>query len=439
MHQLAIALKNKGYQVTGSDDEIFDPARTNLLQHGLLPASQGWFPEKITPQLDAVILGMHAREDNPELIRARELGLKIYSFPEYVFQESLDKKRVAIGGSHGKTTITSMVMHVLRLCGQQFDYLVGARLDGFDFSVSITDAPVIICEADEYPASTLEKRPKFHFLKPQVAVLSGVAWDHINVFPTFEIYKEQFAIFLRSMPEGGILFYNAADDVLCDIVAHNSSHIQAVPYYVPAHEIDNGVTTVKIDGITKAIKVFGRHNLMNLEAARLVCAQLGVSTAAFLEAIASFTGAAKRLELLAAGADMAAYRDFAHAPSKVKATITATRQQYPDRKLVGCLELHTYSSLNEKFLSEYHEALNDADVPVVFFSKHALELKRLPMLTEAQIREGFGNPAVKVFSDPQALSEFLQQQFTHGSNLLLMSSGTFDGMALDPFKTLAQS
>ncbi len=438
MHQLAIALKNKGYQVTGSDDEIFDPAKTNLLQHGLLPAAQGWFPEKITPQLDAVILGMHAREDNPELIKAKELGLKIYSFPEYVYQESINKKRIAIGGSHGKTTITSMIMHVLRHAGQQFDYLVGAKLDGFDFSVSITDAPVIVCEADEYPASTLEKRPKFHFLKPQIAVLSGVAWDHINVFPTFEIYKEQFAIFLRSMPEGAILFYNAADEVLCEIVQHNSSHIKAVPYEVPEHSIENGVTTVSVNGLQQPVKVFGRHNLMNMEAARLVCEQMGIDTAHFLQAIQNFTGAAKRLELLAANDTMAAYRDFAHAPSKVKATITAARQQYPDRKLIGCLELHTYSSLNEKFLSEYSGALDAADVPVVFFSKHALELKRLPMLSEAQIKAGFNNPAVQVFSDPEALQQFLTQQFTSGSNLLLMSSGTYEGMPLDHFKSLAQ-
>src|SRR5918993_1137463 len=342
MHQLAIALKRKGYQITGSDDEIFEPAKSILLEEGILPKEVGWFTKNIHPGLDAVILGMHAKGDNPELLKAKELSLPVYSFPEYIFKESGNKTRVVVGGSHGKTTTTSMIMHVLREAGKDFDYLVGARLQGFDQSVNITDAPVIVCEGDEYPASVVEKRPKFHFLYPHIAVLTGIAWDHINVFPTFDFYLEQFVIFINKIEKGGHLIYSETDDTLKELVEKNRrDDISYHPYNVPMHSISNGVTRVTIENVETELKVFGAHNLLNLHAAWLVAKQLGVDATAFTKAISSFTGAAKRLELIARSSSTVVYRDFAHAPSKVKATIEAAKAQFPDKKLVGVLELHT--------------------------------------------------------------------------------------------------
>lgn len=439
MHQLAIALKNKGYQVTGSDDEIFEPALSNLQQAGILPASTGWDPARITPDLDAVILGMHARDDNPELIKARELQLKIYSFPEYIYQESKNKTRVAIGGSHGKTTTTAMVMHALQLNHQSFDYLVGARLEGFAQSVNITDAPVIVCEADEYPASAIEKRPKFHFLHPQIAVLTGIAWDHINVFPTYEIYKEQFAIFIRQMEAGQILIYNNTDPELVSLVTATGDHLKLVPYGLPEHAITNGVTRVVFGNQQASLEVFGDHNLLNLHAAKLVCNELGLSDAEFLAAIATFKGAAKRLELVAKNDHCVIYRDFAHAPSKVKATMEATKHQFPDRKLIAVLELHTYSSLNADFLEQYHGALDTADTAVVFYSKHALEIKRMPDLAPELIAQRFGRDDLHVFHNREKLEAFLAAQQYQDTNLLLMSSGTYDGLDFSKLKALLPS
>ncbi|RBL94128.1 UDP-N-acetylmuramate--L-alanine ligase [Chitinophaga flava] len=428
MHQLAIALRHKGYEVTGSDDEIFEPALSNLRQAGILPASLGWDPTRITADIDAVILGMHAREDNPELIRARELQLKIYSFPEYIYQESKNKTRVAVGGSHGKTTTTAMIMHVLQYNQQAFDYLVGARLEGFNQSVNITDAPLIVCEADEYPASVIEKRPKFLFLHPQIAILTGIAWDHINVFPTYEIYEEQFALFLRQMEPGSVLIYNSGDTALSNLVTAEGRHLRLIPYTTPIHMIRDGVTRVFFDEGYADLEVFGEHNLLNMHAAKLVCNELGLSDEAFLAAIASFRGAAKRLELVAKNDHSVIYRDFAHAPSKVKATMEATRQQFPQRRLIAVLELHTYSSLNASFLSQYQGALEAADVAVVFYSKHALEIKRMPDLAPELIMEKFGRTDLHVFNDRARLEAFLEEQNYHDANLLLMSSGTYDGL-----------
>lgn len=434
MHQLAIALRNKGYQVTGSDDEIFEPSRTNLAQAGILPATLGWDADRITPGLDAVILGMHARADNPELLRARELNLKIYSFPEYIYQESRDKTRVAIGGSHGKTTITSMIMHVLQQCSLRFDYLVGARLEGFAQSVNITDAPLIVCEADEYPASVLEKRPKFHFLHPHIAVLSGIAWDHINVFPTFDNYLEQFAIFIRTMEPGGRLIYNQTDETLRQLVEKEAGHLECIPYGVPEHTIINGHTRVRFGNASTDLLVFGEHNLLNIHAALLVCRALGVGDIDFLAAIATFKGAAKRMELVVKNENTAIYRDFAHAPSKVKATIQALRNQYPQRKLVAVLELHTYSSLNAAFMTEYKGALDPADVAAVFYSGHALEIKRMPYLEPEVVRNGFARKDLTVLTDRQALERFLDKQDFDNTNLLLMSSGDYEGLNLTELK-----
>lgn len=434
MHQLAIALHLKGYQVTGTDDEIFEPALSNLAAEGLLPQQIGWQPTLITNDIDAIILGMHAKADNPELLRAQELGLKIYSFPEYIYQESRQKKRVVVGGSHGKTTTTSMIMHALRHLTMDFDYLVGARLEGFSQSVHITNAPVIICEGDEYPASTIERKPKFHFLFPHVAILTGIAWDHINVFPTFPFYLEQFVIFINKIEKDGILIYNESDPVLQKLVAENKrSDIRYQPYSIPDHTIVNGKTTVSIEGVTGSLKVFGNHNLMNLFAAYYACKELGISAAQFIPAMASFTGAAKRLELLAANDTTHVYRDFAHAPSKVKATIEAVKQQYPDRKLIGILELHTFSSLNEAFMNEYHGVLDKADAAVVFYSKHALELKRMPDLPIKKVLAGFAKEGLLVLNDREALHQWMQQQSYQNANLVLMSSGNYDGLDMLTF------
>ncbi len=434
MHQLAIALKNKGYQVSGSDDEIFEPARSNLEKAGLLPAAIGWDAARVHPGIDAVILGMHAREDNPELQKARQLGLKIYSFPEYIYQESRNKIRVVVGGSHGKTTITSMIMHVLKDCGKDFDYLVGARLDGFEQSVKITGAPLIVCEGDEYPASAIEKRPKFHFFHPHIAILSGIAWDHINVFPTFENYKEQFALFIRQIEKEGCLIYNHTDKVLREMVDANAKDIRLLPYELPGFSINNDITTVRFGGLSTALEVFGEHNLLNIQAAKSACNQLGINDESFLKSISHFKGAAKRMELVGKNDRCAIYRDFAHAPSKVKATIPALKHQYPGRKLISVLELHTYSSLNAKFLSEYAGAMDDTDIAAVFFSRHALELKRLPELPPAAIREGFRRDDLYVFNQLTDLQSFLDQQDYQDTNLLLMSSGDYDGLNLNGLK-----
>jgi UDP-N-acetylmuramate: L-alanyl-gamma-D-glutamyl-meso-diaminopimelate ligase len=428
MHQLAIALHRKGYTVTGSDDEIFEPARGNLEREGLLPLTLGWRPEQVKEGLDAVILGMHAKADNPELRQAEKLGLAIYSFPEYIFQESRDKIRVVIGGSHGKTTTTSMVMTALQSAGKDFDYLVGARLEGFPQSVNITHAPVIVCEGDEYPASALEKRPKFHFLFPHIAVLTGIAWDHINVFPTFGIYLDQFRIFLHKIEPGGVLIYNQTDPVLTRLVEEHPAAIRRIGYGIPVHRIENGITVVTLEGQTAALKVFGEHNLLNLQAAWLVCKELGLDATAFLKGMAGFAGAAKRLELLAGAPGVNVFRDFAHAPSKVKATIRAVKAQFPERQLIAVLELHTYSSLNEQFLTEYQGSLEDADAAAVFYSPHAIELKRLPPLPEEKILSGFGKKGLAVIHKKEELAEWLMKQSYKNANLLLMSSGNYDGL-----------
>jgi UDP-N-acetylmuramate: L-alanyl-gamma-D-glutamyl-meso-diaminopimelate ligase len=429
MHQLAIALKHKGYHITGSDDEIFEPAASNLKKEGIFPERIGWSAENITPKIDTIILGMHAKADNPELKKAVELGLKIFSFPEYIFQESLHKKRIAIAGSHGKTTTTAMIMHVLKNAGFDFDFLVGARLHGFEQSVKVTDAPIIVCEADEYPASTIEKRPKFHFLFPHIAVITGISWDHINVFPTFDFYLEQFIIFINQIEKNGILIYNETDIVLKKLVEENlRKEIKYVPYHLPEHSIENGVTTVTIDNEKTDLKIFGNHNLLNLQAAYYVCIELGMAAATFAKGIATFAGAAKRLELIAQENDCNIYRDFAHAPSKVKASINAVKQQFPQRKLIAILELHTFSSLNKNFMEEYKGAMENADEAIVFYSKHALELKRMEFLDPQIVKNGFQKQGLEVITERKKLEEKLRSESGNNANFLFMSSGNYDDM-----------
>jgi UDP-N-acetylmuramate: L-alanyl-gamma-D-glutamyl-meso-diaminopimelate ligase len=431
MHQLAICLKNKGYQITGSDDEIFQPAANNLKSANILPEENGWFPEKINQNIDAVILGMHARRDNPELIKAKELGLKIYSFPEYIYSQSLSKIRVAIAGSHGKTTTTAMVMHVLKREKKEFDYLVGARLEGFAQSVSLSDAPLIVCEADEYPASSLEPRPKFHFLFPHIAVITGIAWDHVNVFPTFEFYLEQFIIFINMIESNGTLIYNETDTQLVKLIEENKrDDLRYIPYHLPEFEIENGISTIMRNKLKYPISVFGIHNLLNLQAARLVCEQLDILDTTFLEAIGDFKGAAKRLELIHSTGKMNVYRDFAHAPSKVEASVNAVKDQFPQRKLIAILELHTYSSLTGNFLKEYKSTLDSADEAIVFYSRHALEIKKLPMLEPTDVENGFQKKGLRVVTDTSELETLIRSMNKENVNFLFMSSGDYGGLPI---------
>ena len=434
MHNLAIALHKKGYHVTDSDDEIFDPARTRLQSYGLLPAEFGWFPDKLDKSIDSIILGMHARGDNPELARAKELGLKIYSYPEFLYEQSKDKLRVVIGGSHGKTTITAMVLHVLQHCKVDADYMVGAKLEGFDVMVKLTaEAKVMVFEGDEYLTSALDLRPKFHLYKPDIALVSGIAWDHMNVFPTFENYISQFRIFMEMIPASGALVYCSQDHEVVKLVETIQGSMRKLPYGIPDHRVEHGKTILTTSEGEFPLMVFGQHNLMNLNGARLVCKQLNISDADFYKAISTFKGAMNRLELIAEKDGFNAYRDFAHAPSKLKATIQAVKEQFPGRRLVACFELHTFSSLNKDFLDQYAHSMELADVAVVFFSPHALALKKLPMLSADDIVHSFAKQGLLVFSDADQFQQFLLGQSWHNSNLLLMSSGNFDGVNVKEF------
>jgi UDP-N-acetylmuramate: L-alanyl-gamma-D-glutamyl-meso-diaminopimelate ligase len=432
MHNLAIALKLKGYDITGSDDEIFEPARGRLMKYGILPDHEGWEPSKISSDLDAVILGMHARQDNPELAVAREMGLKIYSYPEYLYEASKDKIRVVIAGSHGKTTITSMILHVLQVAGIKADFMVGAQLEGFEVMVRLTDdAKYIILEGDEYLSSTLDPRPKFHLYQPHVALLSGIAWDHMNVFPTFENYISQFEEFINLIQLGGSLVYCSSDPAVKRISRKARRDIILIPYGDLAYRVHNHKVSIISDGQETQIMVFGKHNVQNIHGAWKVCRKMEIDDGTFLKAISSFRGASKRLQLLKSSVDAAVYKDFAHSPSKLKATIEALKELSPERELIACLELHTYSSLNKAFLPQYKGCMDSADRPVVYFSHHALALKRLPELTAEEVKEAFSDKRLTIFNDPGKLQEYLLDVDYHNKNLLLMSSGNFDGLDLE--------
>ena len=432
MHNLALALHRRGAHVTGSDDEIFEPAKGRLAAAGLLPAHEGWDAARITPDLSAVIVGMHARPDNPELLRAQELGLKIYSFPEYIYEASRDKQRIVIGGSHGKTSITACILHVLRFHGRKFDYAVGAQLAGFDLMVQLTDdAPIIIIEGDEYLSSPVDRRPKFHLYQHHIGVISGISWDHINVFPTEEIYREQFRIFADMTPKAGVLIYDRDDEQVQLVSVPTSPDVTYIGYGPHENVIRDGRTYLlnKRDEEVP-VQVFGEHNLRNISAAKEVCKQLGIKGKDFFRAVATFPGAARRLELVREGATSVVYKDFAHAPSKLKATATALKKQFPKRRLVACLELHTFSSLNPAFLPQYAHCFDAPDVAVVYFNPHVLAHKRLPPLAAATVAEAFQRPDIKVITDSAELAAFLREQAWANANLLLMSSGTFDGLDL---------
>ena len=437
MHNLAIALHNKGEQVTGSDDEIFDPSRTRLAAKGLLPEQYGWFEDNISSDIDAVILGMHAKQDNIELLRAKALGLTIYSYPEFLYEQSKNKTRVVIGGSHGKTTITSMILHVMHYHDKEVDYMVGAQLEGFDTMVHLTkENDFIVLEGDEYLSSALDRRPKFHLYKPNIALLSGIAWDHINVFPTFDNYVEQFRVFLSQITHGGAIVYNQEDIEVKQVVETAQNQIKKYPYQTPRFSVENGDTLLDTEDGPMPIEVFGKHNLNNLEGARWICQLMGVQQEDFYEAIATFKGASKRLEKIGQGPTSIAYKDFAHSPSKVRATTQALKSQYPERSLLACLELHTYSSLNPEFLSEYKGTLNGADKAVVFYSPNAVKIKKLDAVSSTQILKAFQREDLVVFTDPAAFQDYLFEQDFTDTSLLLMSSGNYGGLDFEKVKEI---
>ena len=434
MHNLAISLKIKGYEVSGSDDEIFEPSKSRLASYRILPETIGWDTGKITQDIDAVVLGMHARKDNPELLKAKELGLKIYSYPEFIYEQSKDKKRIVIGGSHGKTTITSMILHVLNYCNVSCDYLVGAQLEGFDVMVKLSDeAPYIVIEGDEYLTSPLDPRPKFHIYKPDTGVISGIAWDHINVFPTFENYVEQFRLFAELIPQNGTLIY-CQEDENCRKIAENIPLYNIYGYSAPDYVVENHIYKALFKGKKIPLQIFGVHNLLNMSAARLTCNSIGISDEDFYLAIQSFKGASKRLELVFENETFAMYKDFAHSPSKLKATIDAVKEKFADRKLVACLELHTFSSLTASFLTQYAHTMDNADYAFVYFNPHTLAHKKLPPLDNETIYTAFKNKNIQIFQDSKELTEKLVVMQWKNQNLLMMSSGNFDGVDYNELK-----
>lgn len=433
MHNLAIALHKKGYTITGSDDEIFEPSKGRLAQYGLLPECTGWDPEKIKVDIDAIILGMHARANNPELLKAQELQLKIYSYPEFLYEQTKEKTRVVVGGSHGKTTITSMIMHVLRENGVMFNYMVGAQIEGFETMVGLSEeAEIAVFEGDEYLSSPTDPRPKFHLYHPHIAVLSGIDWDHINVFPTFDGYVEQFRKFAQLTEPGGMLFYFEGDLHLQQI-AGEQKHIQTCGYNTHPYVVENKTTYLKVGEQEIRLKVFGEHNLQNISAAKAVCNALNVSDEQFYHSIRTFSGAARRLEVLSENDHTTVFRDFAHSPSKLLATTKAVKQQFPDRKLIACMELHTFSSLKKEFLPHYSGCMVDADLAFVYFNPHTVEHKKLEPISPEMVAEGFNMEGIIVTTNSDWLFADLENMKWDNANLLLMSSGNFDGKDLPEF------
>jgi len=431
MHNLAIALKDKGYQVTGSDDAIFEPSKSRLEKKGILPQEMGWFPEKVTADIDAVILGMHAHQDNPELAKAKELGLKIYSYPEFLYEQSKNKTRVVIAGSHGKTTITSMILHVLNFHRKDVDFMVGAQLEGFDCMVKLTqENDFMVLEGDEYLSSPIDLRSKFLLYQPNIALMSGIAWDHINVFKTFDDYIEQFRKFVASITPGGVLVYNEEDAEVVKVVEAAENYFRKIPYKTPEYEISNGKVYLKTEMGDVPLSVFGAHNLLNMEGARHICRQLGIMDEDFYEAIMSFKGASKRLEKVEREDQGILYKDFAHAPSKVKAAVKAFCEQFTKEKKYGFLELHTYSSLNPLFLEQYDHAMDGLDEAIVFYSEDALKIKRMEPISPEFIKEKFKNDALRVFTNAEELHAYWKTLDKTDGVFLMMSSGNFGGLDL---------
>ncbi len=431
MHNLAIALNRKGMKVTGSDDEIFEPSKSRLEKDGILPTQIGWNEKNIHAKLDAVILGMHARADNPELLKAKELNIPTYSYPEYLYEQSKDKTRIVIGGSHGKTTITSMILHVFKELNENVDYMVGAQLEGYDCMVKISeDARIMVLEGDEYLSSPIDRRPKFHLYHPHVALISGIAWDHINVFPTWENYVEQFHIFCDKIEPGGTLIYAANDPEVKRLGEEFSGNLNAIPYDVPKYELTESGTILEWEGEKYELQIFGAHNLQNLVGAMRLAETVGVSPKNFFEAASTFTGAGKRLQKVREKGNFILYKDFAHSPSKLKATISAVKEQFEERRVVACMELHTFSSLNKEFLPLYKNTMDKADVAIVYYNDHVVEHKKLPALEKALVEQSFGGQVIVMKKTEEVLT-FIHEQNWNNSVLLMMSSGNFDGIDFD--------
>lgn len=432
MHNLALAMHNAGHKVTGSDDEIFEPSKSRLAAKGLLPENEGWFPEKITPDMGAVILGMHARADNPELLKAKELGLPVYSYPEFLYNQTQNKKRIVVGGSHGKTTVTSMIMHVLKNAGVKFDYMVGSLVQGFDTMVAFSDnAEIAVFEGDEYLSSPIDLRPKFHLYKPHIAIITGIAWDHVNVFPTFDNYVEQFRIFTRLTEPNGTLIYSADDENNVKVAGMAREDIHRIPYHAHPHRERDGKTFLICGDDEIPVEVFGEHNMQNLMAALHSCRLAGVDDKEFYRHISSFTGAAKRLQKIYDDTGLTLFLDFAHSPSKVMATISAVKKQFPERRLIACFELHTFSSMTETFLPEYAHATDEADAVCIFVNAHAFGMKRKEPFTAEMVQDGFKNPRLRVAYTSDELEQWLIQESQNNSVVLMMSSGNFNGMNLN--------
>jgi len=437
MHSLALALYKKGNIITGSDDVIYEPSKSALEREGLLPEVFGWFPERITQDLDAVVLGMHAKKDNPELKKAGELGLKIYSYPEFLFELSKEKTRVVIGGSHGKTTITAMIIHVMQYHGKEIDYMLGAPVRGIKNTISLSDEnDFMLIEGDEYPASAIDLRPKFHLYQPNIALLSGIAWDHFNVFPTFENYVEQFQIFIKSIVKGGILVYNEEDETLKSLAENTENQIRKHPYFTPEYHVEDGETILETSEGDMPLEIFGKHNMNNLAGAKWICQHMGVDEDDFYEAMMEFEGAERRLEKVYENEDGIIFKDFAHSPSKVKASTQAVKEQYPEKKLIACLELHTFSSLNSEFIQQYKDTLNEADDAIVFYSPEAIAQKKMQPISAEEIKVAFNKPDLEVISETSELKNGLQSKDLKNSVLLLMSSGTFGNLDLEEVKAL---
>ncbi|WP_037319171.1 UDP-N-acetylmuramate--L-alanine ligase [Salegentibacter sp. Hel_I_6] len=437
MHSLALALHYKGNKITGSDDAIYEPSKSALEKEGLLPENFGWFPEKLTKDLDAVVLGMHAKKDNPELKKAEELGLKIYSYPEFLFELSKEKTRVVIGGSHGKTTITAMIIHVMHYHGKEIDYMLGAPVRGIEKTINLSDEnDFMLIEGDEYPASAIDLRPKFHLYQPNIALLSGIAWDHINVFPTFENYVEQFQLFINSIVKGGILVYNEEDETLKKLAENTENQIRKHPYTTPEYHIDDGETILETSEGDMPLEIFGKHNMNNLAGAKWICQHMGIDEDDFYEAMTEFEGASRRLEKIFEGNNGIIFKDFAHSPSKVKASTQAVKEQYPDKKLVACLELHTFSSLNSEFIEQYKDTLVKADEAIVFYSPEAIAQKQMQAISPEDIKTAFNKTDLEVISETTALQAILKSKDLNNSVLLLMTSGTFGHLDMEELKAL---
>jgi len=429
MHNLAIALHQQGHVITGSDDEIFEPAKNKLVKHNLFPEETGWFPEKLNNEIDTIILGMHARVDNPELMRAKALGLKIYSYPEYIYEQSIDKQRIVIAGSHGKTTITAIIMHVLNKVNRKFDYLIGAEVEGFDVMVKLTDdAPVIIIEGDEYLASPIRRQPKFMFYHHHIGLISGLAWDHVNIYSTFEEYVKSFEIFADSTPKSGILIFDSNDDLVSVIGKKERADVTDVEYSIHPHEIQDGKSYLKSDFGKIPIQIFGNHNMRNISGAKTVLNKIGITDEQFYKEISSFNGIKRRLEQVGENFNTAIYRDFAHAPSKLAATLDALKNQFPDRGLIACLELHTFSSLNKKFIKEYQDTFNIPDISIVYYNPNGASVKKIEILSDDEIKKAFNRPDLKIFTEKSQMIQFLKDQKWENKNLVMMSSGNFDNL-----------